>query len=308
MIKTNLPVIILKGIVLLPNNDIRLEFANDESKNIIDVSELFHENKLLVVSAKEDFDKTSNSKLPKIGVIAHISHKIELPNGKTRVIITGKKREQVQEYLNLNNNYEVIESIVKDVEEEQITEKEENVIIRKLYKEVENFTKTIPNMSNSVLALIVNSTDISKMTDIIAPYLPIENARLNEYLLETSKTKRAKMILEDLYKEEELYEIDKKIDLDIKKTLDDNQKEFILREKMKIIKQELGEGNYKDQEIDKIKEKLNQLKAPKQVKERINQELKRYESLTSMSPETSIIKNYIDWLIELPWQIETKDN
>jgi len=308
MIKTNLPVIILKGIVLLPNNDIRLEFANDESKNIIDVSELFHENKLLVVSAKEDFDKTSNSKLPKIGVIAHISHKIELPNGKTRVIITGKKRAQVQEYLNLNNNYEVIESIVKDVEEEQITEKEENVIIRKLYKEVENFTKTIPNMSNSVLALIVNSTDISKMTDIIAPYLPIENARLNEYLLETSKTKRAKMILEDLYKEEELYEIDKKIDLDIKKTLDDNQKEFILREKMKIIKQELGEGNYKDQEIDKIKEKLNQLKAPKQVKERINQELKRYESLTSMSPETSIIKNYIDWLIELPWQIETKDN
>lgn len=308
MIKTNLPVIILKGIVLLPNNDIRLEFANDESKNIIDVSELFHENKLLVVSAKEDFDKTSNSKLPKIGVIAHISHKIELPNGKTRVIITGKKRAQVQEYLNLNNNYEVIESIVKDVEEEQITEKEENVIIRKLYKEVENFTKTIPNMSNSILALIVNSTDISKMTDIIAPYLPIENARLNEYLLETSKTKRAKMILEDLYKEEELYEIDKKIDLDIKKTLDDNQKEFILREKMKIIKQELGEGNYKDQEIDKIKEKLNQLKAPKQVKERINQELKRYESLTSMSPETSIIKNYIDWLIELPWQIETKDN
>ena len=308
MIKTNLPVILLKGIILLPNNDIRLEFSNDDSKNIIDVSELFHENKILVVSTNESFEKDTNSKLPKIGIISKISHKIELPNGKTRVIITGEKRAKVQEYLNLNNNFEVLESIVSNIDDEQIEEKEETAIIRKIYREVENCTKTIPNMSNSVLSLIINSTDLSKMTDIIAPYLPIDNNRLNEYLLETNKTNRAKMILEDLYKEEELYEIDKKIDSDIKKTLDDNQREFILREKMKIIKQELGEGNYKDEEIEKIKEKIDNLEAPKHVIDRLNQELKRYESLPSMSPETGIIKNYIDWLLQLPWKIETKDN
>ena len=105
MIKTNLPVIILKGIVLLPNNDIRLEFASDESKNIIDVSELFHENEILVVSTTEPFEKPDTTKLPKIGVISKITHKMELPNGKTRVIITGKTRAQIHEYLNLNNNF-----------------------------------------------------------------------------------------------------------------------------------------------------------------------------------------------------------
>lgn len=308
MIKTNLPVIILKGIVLLPNNDVRLEFTNDDSKNIIDVSELFHDNEILVVSTMDNFDKPSIDKLPRIGVISKISHRMELPNGKTRVIITGQKRANIHEYLNLNNNFEVIESIISTVQPEKLEEQDETVIIRKLYREVETCVKTIPTMSNSVLALIINSTDISKMTDTIAPYLPIEQDRLNEYLLETKSSIRAKMILEDLYKEKELYEIDKKIDSDIKKTLDENQKEFILREKIKIIKEELGEGNYKDDEINELKEKIKNLKAPDHIKQRLEKEIKRYENLTNMSPETSIVKNYIDWLIEIPWEIETKDN
>ena len=308
MIKTNLPVIILKGIILLPNNDIRLEFASDESKNIIDVSELFHDNEILVVSTLEALEKNDRNKLPKIGVMAKISHKMELPNGKTRVIITGEKRAHVHEYLNLKNNFEVIESIISAVEDEKVEEQEEMVIIRKLYREIETCVKTIPNMSNSVLSLIINSTNLSKMTDIIAPYLPIENQRLNQYLIETKSTNRAKLILEDLYKEKELYEIDKKIDANIKKTLDDGQKEFILREKIKQIKQELGEANLKDDEIEQLKQKITQQKYPKHIKERLEQEIKRYENLSMMSPETSIIKNYIDWLIDIPWEKETKDN
>ena len=308
MIKTNLPVILLKGIILLPNNDIRLEFTNDESKNIIDVSELFHENELLVVSINEPLETLKTENLPKIGVIAKISHKIELPNGKTRVIITGQSRAQVHEYLNLNNNFEVIESIISNVQEEKLDEQEENILIRKIYKEIENCVKTVPNMSNSVLSLIINSTDISKMTDIIVPYLPLDGKRQTEYLQETNKKTRAKMILEDIYKQQELYEIDKKIDSDIKKTLDDNQKEFILREKLRIIKEELGEGNYKESEIDELKEKIKKLKAPKHIKERLEKELKKYENLSTMSPETSVTKNYIDWLLDLPWTKETKDN
>ena len=307
MIKTDLPVILLKGIVLLPNNDIRLEFTNEDSKNIIDVSELFHENEILVVSAKEMLDKPEMSKLPKIGVISKITHKMELPNGKTRVIITGKTRAKVHEYLNLNNDFEVLESIVSPIEEE-IDEQEEMATIRKVYREVDTCVKTIPNMSNSVLSLIINSTDISKMTDIIAPFLPIENTRLYEYLKETKSLTRAQMILEDLYKEKQLYEIDKKIDANIKKTLDESQREFILREKIKIIKQELGESNLKDDEIDKTKEKLKKIKAPNKIKNRIEQELKKYENLSSASPEISIVKNYIDWLIEIPWEEETQDN
>ncbi len=103
MIKTNLPVILLRGIVLLPNNEIRLEFDNDISKNIIDVAELFHDNNLLVVSQTNPLEEEPEIKeLPKVGVISKITHKMELPNGKTRVIIYGKKRAKIYEYFNLN--------------------------------------------------------------------------------------------------------------------------------------------------------------------------------------------------------------
>lgn len=309
MLKINLPVIILKGIVLLPNNDIRLEFTNDDSKNIIDVAEMFHDNEILVVSTTNTLEELPNLKnLPKIGVISKITHKMELPNGKTRIIITGERRAKVHEYLNLNNSFEVIESIVSNIPNENIDEKEEMVIIRKLYREVETCVKTIPKMSNSVLSLIINSTNVSKMTDIIAPFLPIENNRLYDYLLETNARTRATLILEDLYKEKELYEIDKKLDANIKKTLDDNQKEFILREKIKTIKKELGEGSLKDDEIDELREKLSKLKLPKNIKERLTQEIKKYENLSMMSPETNIVKTYIDWLMDIPWKTETKEN
>ena len=308
MIKTNLPVILLKGIVLLPNNDIRLEFNNDDSKNIIDVSELFHDNEILVVSNIKITEKKPDTKdLPRIGVVSKITHKMELPNGKTRVIIKGIYRAKIHEYLNLNNSFEVLESILSKIPDEKIEEKEETVLIKKLYQEVEICAKTIPKMSNSVLSLIINSTNLSKMTDIIVPFIPIETNRQNEYLVETKSSNRAKMILEDLYNEKEIYEIDKKIDANIKKTLDDSQKEFILREKIRSIKEELGEANLKDDEIEKIKEKIQKLKAPKNIKERLNEELKKYENLSSLSPEISVVKNYIDWLLDLPWKTETKD-
>ena len=210
MIKTNLPVILLKGIVLLPNNDIRLEFNNDDSRNIIDVAEMFHDGEILVVSnVNISFKRGDTKDLPRIGVVSRITHKMELPNGKTRVIITGVKRANIHEYLNLNNNFEVLESILSNVFDEVLEEKEEMAIIRKVYREVEICVKTIPKMSNSVLSLIINSTDLSKMTDIIVPFLPLDVSRQNEYLLELKSSNRAKMLLEDLYKEKEIYEIDK---------------------------------------------------------------------------------------------------
>ena len=103
--KTNLPVIILRGIVLLPNNDIRLEFENDDSRNIIDVSELFHDNKVLVVSQINLLEEETNfNELPNFGVVSKIVHKIDLPNGKIRILLSGLYRANVFEYLNKNLN------------------------------------------------------------------------------------------------------------------------------------------------------------------------------------------------------------
>ena len=309
MIKTDLPVIILKGIVLLPNNDIRLEFENDLSKNIIDVAELFHDNKILIVSKEDPLEESMDLKeLPNIGVIAKISHKIELPNGKTRLILTGIKRAYVHEYLNLNKKDDILESIVSEIEVEKIESKEEEALIKKLYRELEHYTKTIPYISNGFLSLIVNMTNLDKMTDIVVPYLQITQNRMLEYLYQEKSIERLKMIIKDIYMETENFYIEKEIDTKIKEDLDENQRQFILKEKIKMIKKELGDTSLKENEINKIKNKLKKLKLDKKIKERIEEELTKYEALPETSPEMNVSRNYIEWLLNIPWNTYTKDN
>lgn len=304
--KINLPVILLKGIVLLPHNELRLEFEDKVSKTIIDTSEMFHDNKVLIVSnmdiLEENFDINT---LPKIGVIAKITHKLELPNGTTRVILKGMIRANIYEYLNPNE--EIIEAILAPIKVEEISEEVSYAMIRKIYRELESYIKNVPYMSNSILSLITNEKDLSKITDIIATNLPISNDKQYEYLLNLSPLKRVEMILEDIYNEEQLYNIEKKLDLKVKKELDSSQKEFLLREKMKLIKEELGDINLKEEEIDELKEKLNALKCSKQIYEKISNEIKKYEMIPSMSPEINGIRTYIDCMLSLPWGEKTKE-
>lgn len=309
MIKKNLPVILLRGIVLLPNNDIRLEFDNDFSKNIIDVSEMFHDNELLVVSHKDYLEEVpSINDLPNIGIVSKITHKMELPNGKIRVIIEGNYRAQIFEYLNLNRSDEILESIIGIIEEEKNSEDDENRFIKKLSHELKNYVKMIPYISNSILTTIDNEKKLSSLTDALVPQLPIESNRLFDYILENNPIKRAEMILSDIYKDMEMYQMDKEIDTKLKKEIDNNQKEYVLREKIRLIKEELGDKSIKEEEEESLRNKIDNLKAPTKIKTRLYSELKKYENMNPMSQEMSIVRNYIDWMLELPWKKYTKDN
>lgn len=309
MIKTNLPVILLRGLILLPNNEIRLEFDNDLSKNIIDVSELFHDNMLLVVSSLNPLEEIPTEKdLPSIGVVSKIVNKIELPNGKTRVIIKGISRAYVNEYLNLKHPSEVLESIITNIDDKEIDSKMEKIMINKIKRELEIYIKKVSYTSNSILSLVPNISSLSKLTDIVVPNILIDNNRLLVYLNESDPMKRGEMILEDIYSEKESFEIEKQIDLKVKKNMEDSQKEYLLREKLKLIKEELGDVSSKDDEVESIRKKITKLKANDKVKEKLNSELKKYESLSQVSPEVGITKNYIDWLLELPWGEYTADN
>ena len=302
----NLPVLLLKGLTLLPANEIRLEFDNDFSKAIIDVAKIFHNDLILVATQINGLEENPDiNDLPKVGVIGKINHKIDLPNGKTRVVIEGIKRAYINEYI--KHEGEITEVIISEVPSEEISNDVSIGTIRKLYHELEQFTKNIPYVSNGLLALISNTKDIRKLTDIVVTQISLDNKRLIDYVNQVSALKRVEMILEDIYHEEQLFEIEKKLDSKVKKEIDNNQKEYLLREKAKIIKEELGEISILDDEITNLKEKVNNLNCSTEIKNRLNKEIKNYENISSMSPEVSIVRNYIDWLINLPWNIYTKD-
>ena len=303
--KFNLPVIVLKGTILMPEAEIKLEFEDELSKGIIEESEVFHDNNILIVTQNSIDENIIVNELPNIGTIAHITRKLELPNGKVRIVLKGVKRASVLEYLNISENS--LESIVLPIRSQNIDEETNKGILRKLNLELENYINKVPYMSNSLLSLISNTTDLSKITDIIVNYLPVEISKKLQYLLEVNPIKRVEMILEDMYKEEQLFNIEKNLDTKVKKELDNDEKNFYLKEKIKLLKTELGEISPKEEEIKKLKEKVQKLDVKEEIKNKILYEIDRYENMSSMSPEIGIVRNYIEFIINLPWNSYTLD-
>lgn len=305
MTKTSLPVLLIRNMVLFPWSEIRLEFDSDNDKKVISLAESFYENNIVIVNPKDLLEIDPDiSELPKIGVLATIKMKIDMPNGKTRIILSGINRVYVHAYTKDDN---LFEAMVSDTEEDELDIKEELAYSRALNKHIEVYVKEVPYMSNSVLGQIAGITSISRLTDIIAFFLPTTFERKKEYIEEVSSTSRVKMILDDINRDIEVMKLEEEIEREVTKKMDESQKEYVLREKIKAIKEELGDINDKDTDIDLLKDKIRKLNCPKKIREKLEYEISRYEMCSSLSPEVGIIRNYIDWLINLPWDNFTKD-
>lgn len=309
LVKTNLPVILLKGIILLPENEVRLEFDKNVSKDMIDLSELFHDNRILVITPDDPLEEhPALNELPKLGVVASISRKIELPDGRIRLIIKGIERARVLEYVHLNQDKDVIEAVIEPVILEQLDDLMTKAFIKKITRELERYIHSVSYMSNSILSVISSVTSLDTLTDLVAPCLPLSYERLSCYLREDKASVRARMILEDILEEEQIFEIEKQIDQKVKNRLEKNQREYILEEKIKAMKEELGKGNAKEEEVRGLLEKLHKGTYPEAVFKRIQKEISYYEGLPMMSSEAGILKSYIDTLLQFPWNLYTEDN
>lgn len=306
MIKTNLPVLLIRNMVLFPHSEMRLEFESDNDKKLLSLAESYYNNNLLVVNPKDNLEIDPDiSELPKIGIVASIKMKIDMPNGKTRIILSGVNRVRIHTYNKEDNIYE---AMISNIPKEELELKEELAYARSLMKHVEVYVKEVPYMSNTVLSQTAGISDIDKLTDIVALFLPTTLDRKIEYLEEVSSTSRVKMILDDINRDMEILKLEKQIEEEVSKQLDDSQKEFVLREKIRVIKEELGDVNDKDNEIDNLKEEIEKLDCPSKVRKKLLSELNRYSTCNPNSPELGMIRTYIDWLLKLPWHKFTKDN
>lgn len=305
MQQTVLPVILLKQIILPPHNELRLEFDTETSIDIIKNSEDNHESHVLVVTQLDYLEeKPMIDDLSKVGVVCVIKSKIELPNGKTRVVLEGIIRANVIEYIKDNK---LLSANINILEDEEVEEEVNHVVSKKLKKEIENYIKIVPYISNSVISSIEDSKSLSCTTDIIVNHIQISTDRKIQYISCNDPLKRTKMILEDMYKDEESFEIENYLDTIVKNQIDKNQKEYILKEKLQLIKSELGDINLKDSEIFELRKRLVQLEASEEIKDKINYEIERYSNLSDNSAEVGMIRDHIEWLLSLPWNKKTID-
>lgn len=307
MIKSNLPVILLKNLVLLPFQEVRVEIKSKISKKVTEISKLYHNSEVLVVCPLNSLEENPDtSDLPKIGVVGKIKSIIDLPNGNMRVILVGMYRVKVIDYVNYSNEKDILDSIITSISKKE-NEPETIAYLRKLSSELENYVDKNPFISNEIISQIKKCDSLDKLTDIIANFLPLSFDKKLSLMLETSAINRAKQLIKELAIECAVIDLEGHIETKIKKGLDDTQKEFILKEKLKIIKDELGEINSKEEDIISYKEKLNNGVFPERIKSKLTSEIERYNATSEMSPDAGVIRNYIEYLLAVPWYKETKD-
>ena len=307
MIKNNLPVILLKNLVLLPYQEVRVEIKSDVSKKVTEISKLYHDNEVLIVCPLNSLEeKPDTSDLPRIGVVGKIKSIIDLPNGNMRVIIYGLYRVKVISYVNYSNEEDILDSIITGIET-QDSEIECSAYQRKLMSELESYINKNPFITNSIMSQIKNNVSLDKLTDLIGNFLPLSFEKKLNLMLDASSISRSKLLIKELAIESAVMDLEGHIETEIKKGLDDTQKEFILKEKLKVIKIELGQNDTKDGDVEKFKEKLNSEEFPERIKIKLLSEIERYSATSEVSPDAGVIRNYIEYLLSVPWYKETKD-
>ena len=304
--KSNYPILLLKKLILLPNQEIRLEINNDVSKYAIDDAVKNNNSNILVISPINLLEeKPSTSDLPKVGVIGKIKTKIKLPNNNYRIIIKGYNRVQVLEYFQSKNG--ILNSTVKRLYVKHNDEIKETALSRKLKELINEYILINSESSNVITSTIENITDLDLLTDIIVSFLPMDQTKKLTYMNEFDYIKRAENLIKDINIELEVLNLDTKIDDEIREKFEKEQRDFILKEKINKLNNELGILTDKQLEINHYKELLDDLVIPNQTKNKLINEIRRYEYTNDNNPDSSVIRNYLEWTLNLPWNKYSKD-
>ena len=306
MLKTKLPVIVLRNIVLLPLGEIKLEIEELLDKEIIYNAINEHNGYVLLVSPKyATNDMLTKEDLPKIGIIGKITSNFELPNTNIRLSIIGINRAFIHDYIQDGD-------LVKDaiIGPQKVEQEDSNLTSAKLRLIKEEFSKYVsvmPSLSNYYVNKINDEKSLENITDSIINILPISFEEKYKFLEDPDSTSRADYLITLLQKERDIHSLENDLESKLKINLDESQKEYILREKLKVIKKELHEDTSKEDEIESLNKKIASLKMDNEIKERLYKEVKKYENTPIASPELTISKNYIDTMLSLPWSVYTKD-
>lgn len=303
LLKSNdLLVLIINDMVILPGNEVRVEYSNIYDENINNIVNNASTGEVLIVNPIEE-DKDDITNLPKYGVLGKIKFKMNIPNGKTRIVVEGLYRVEIYNYKLLDTIYQASYKQVPFTYDEE----EDPVYYKLLINTLDKYVKVSPAMGNAIMSQLPTAPSLDQLTDLIVSFLDIDYRFKKEYVTITEPLERAKLLLRDMHEQMKLEQLERKIEEEVDKELNETQKEYFLNEKIKQIQKELGETSTKDMEISNFKKKLSKLKCPKNIKEKINREISRLESMHSNSPELGMVREYIDWMINLPWQVFTKD-
>ena len=304
---TLLPVMLLKGLILLPNQEVKIDLNNSLSKEIAKLAVKDYNRQVLVITPHNQVEEAPEvNDLPEVGVIGKIKSRIELPSGNVRITLKGITRVKILSFQNDVQNEDVLEALITNILLPKFDPVEEKAVIKKLNEITKEYVDCSSHVSNSILNSIKVIDDLSLLTDTICSFIPMAFQKKLAYVEEINAMYRARNLLKDIKIEIEVLKLDQKIEKELENSLEASQKEFILREKLKILEQELGDTS--EDIVQEYLEQLEKLHLTKPVHDKIYHEIKRLEYTNDLSPENAMIRNYLEWILNLPWHKETFEN
>lgn len=300
--KENIPVLLLKKLTILPSQEVRIELNNELSKKVIDLSTIEFSNKILIVLPSNTLEESPTiTDLPKSGVLTLINSKIVLPNNNYRVVLKGLNRVKINNYQSYPNDKSILIGNAKMLYIDKGETLEETALRKRLVSLINTYIKINPEIDNSIITKINNSASLGDITDIVVTFLRLPKDKKIYYMNEFDDILRAKALIKEINIELEIFKLDGKIEKEIKESFAKEQKEFVIKERIRKLNEELGVSSSKETELNDLKDKIDNFNCPEEVKRKLSNELQRYEYTPVSSPEISMIRTYIDTLLSLPY-------
>ena len=302
-----MPAVALRGMVILPGMVAHFDVSRAKSIKAVEEA-MMDEQKIFLVAQKDvEQENPDIEDLFKIGIIAEVKQVIKLQNNIVRILVEGKERAELSAFLE-NPDYLLVEIIRFDEEvDDGLPEEAKEAMLRSIQETFGKYVVVNPKMGKELQRQLSEITDLEKLMNQLANSLPVHFEEKQKILDAVSMTERYEVLMALLLKEIEIIAIKNDFQAKVKAHVDKNQKEYLLREQMKVIREELGEDNT-ESDADHFMDALGKIKADKEVKEKIKKEIDRFKNISSSSSESAVARGYIETLLELPWNKTSRDN
>ncbi|WP_270164684.1 endopeptidase La [Paenibacillus sp. SYP-B4298] len=299
-----LPLLPLRGLLVYPSMVLHLDVGREKSVRALEKAMVDDHMILLCSQSEVNIEEPSQEDIYRVGTIARVRQMLKLPNGTIRVLVEGVMRAEIMAYLPNEEFYEVT---AKELPEEEPNDPEIDALMRTVLTQFEHYINLSKKVTPETLAAVSDIDEPGRLADVITSHLTLK-IKDKQDILETIPVKdRLEKLLDILNNEREVLELERKISQRVKKQMEKTQKEYYLREQMKAIQKELGEKEGRAGEVEELRSQLAEAALPDTVREKVEKEIDRLEKMPPTSAEGGVIRNYIDWLLSLPWEKQTED-
>ena len=304
--KKSLPLIPLRGLSIFPYMLLHFDVGREKSIKALEEAMINDQMIFLVTQIDPTTDIPTKEDFYQVGTVSKIKQLLKLPGDTIRVLVEGIARAEIQSIIS-DDPYFVVE-VTEYASNLQEGNLEIEALRRSVSESFEEYVKLNSRITPEILITISGIEDIDRFTDIVASNLTVKIEQKQEILSQFDVKVRLEKLYFVLLKEIEILELERKINNRVRKQIDKTQKEYYLREQIKAMQKELGDKDSFEEEILEYEDKLSKLKLPDEVVNKVKKEIDRLTKLSQASPESGVIRSYLDWIFDLPWNVETKDN